>query len=504
VSASAGWAQGRPRWGVQASLARSSGPARSLFALLVGFGLLGFVGQEEVLVQWPAAFGLSWLLVILYAIPVALIIYRLDLFEREPKAMLAAALVWGGLVATSLASIANEAWLSVLGKVAPLDLTADWGPAIVAPGVEEPLKLMGVVLLFLIVPTEFDGVMDGFVYGAMVGLGFTVVEDVSYFMHAVVLVGGGDQAGPVWNVFLIRVVAGGLYGHVLFTGLTGMGFAYLVTKPRVALSRRLAVAGLCLAAGVAAHAVWNSPLIESVLATEGSARTSELQWIVYGGLKGMPFLLLLMLLVAFATRSEERAFRAIVAGEPSPDVITEADIGSLRSLWARRVARAAAAREHGPAAGKLTGSLQKAQIEYAMIRSRVDSIDDRAVEAQRQRIRLIRHQLVEAGVAQPVAAVAQAADAPRPATEATSGVEAAAAPAAELPLAAVPGWTPTHIVPVPGMAAWFVPDPSQRPIGLLPAGLELEVEMRAGAWAQVRAANGWRGWVDGRVLIERR
>jgi len=34
-----------------------------------------------------------------YAVPVALVIYRLDLFEREPKLMLAAALAWGGVIA---------------------------------------------------------------------------------------------------------------------------------------------------------------------------------------------------------------------------------------------------------------------------------------------------------------------------------------------------------------------------------------------------------------------
>jgi hypothetical protein len=38
---------------------------------------------------------------------------------------------------------------------------------------------------------------------------------------------------------------------------------------------------------------------------------------------------------------------------------------------------------------------------------------------------------------------------------------------------------------------------------ILPERLELVVESRAGAWALVRAVNGWRGWVDGRLLIDR-
>lgn len=59
---------------------------------------------------------------------------------------------------------------------------------------------------------------------------------------------------------------------------------------------------------------------------------------------------------------------------------------------------------------------------------------------------------------------------------------------------------PTHRVPSGGLAAWDVPDGSRPPVSQLPGDLELVVEASAGAWSQVRAANGWRGWVDGRLL----
>jgi hypothetical protein len=51
------------------------------------------------------------------------------------------------------------------------------------------------------------------------------------------------------------------------------------------------------------------------------------------------------------------------------------------------------------------------------------------------------------------------------------------------------------------MPAWFAPDPSHPPITILPERLDLVVEAWVGAWAHVRAVNGWRGWVDGRLLI---
>jgi len=456
-------AAGRPAWGVQASLIQPRQPAFWLYLTFLAIGGYLFVRDQLLMSSLTASWLLSWALVIAYAAPVAAIVYRLDLFEREPKLVLAAALIWGGVIATSMAAQANDAWLSVLGKVASPDLASQWGAAIVAPGVEETLKLAGVVTLFLIVPGEFDGIMDGFVYGAMVGLGFTVVEDVSYFITAVAAAPGMfDQSGPVLDTFMIRVVGGGLYGHVLFTGLAGLGFAYIATRRSVAMNSRLWRGGLCIAAGVAAHAIWNSPWMEEILATGGGADPSTLQWIEYGAVKGLPFLILLGLLVRLATRSEEEAFRAIVAGEPDPAVITESEITSLRSLRSRRAARVEAGRAGGPYRSRALGKLQAAQIEYAMIRSRTDSTADRALESQRARIRVIRSEL---------------------ATRA--------------------GWAPSHLVPVGGIGAWFAPDPAHQPTAVLPEGTELVVLAWTGDWARVGAQNGWSGWVDGRLLARR-
>ncbi len=483
-----------PRWGRQSSIVQPRQPAFWLYVGLLAVGGYFFFQEQDLMSSLLEAWLLSWALVLAYATPVALLIVRLDLFEREPRLMLAAALVWGGVIATSLAGYANQAWLSVLGKVASPDLVSQWGYAIVGPGVEETLKLMGVVTLYLIASSEFDGVLDGFVYGALIGLGFTVVEDVSYFINAVAAVPGAvDQSGPVLDTFLIRVVGGGLYGHVLFTGLTGMGFAYLVTQRAVAIPKRVLGAALCIAAGVSAHVVWNSPWMDSVLQTTDGASPSIGQWLEYGALKGLPFLILLVVLVYLATRSEEGIYRSIVAGEPDPAVVTEDEIRSLRSLWARRSARVAAARLYGPGGSRLTGQLQSAQIEYSMIRSRSDSLADPALQAQRRKIRAIRDQL-SAGRAWPAAGWGPTGSWGGP-TGSWGGPTGSWGG---------PVWTPTHLVPAGGIAVWAAPDPTKPPFASLPPGLGLAVVASAGAWAQVRDANGATGWVDGRLLVERR
>jgi protease PrsW len=479
-----------PRWGLGGSFVQLRQPAFWLFVVLLLVGLDKFTGIQLALADTPNAYFIAWGLVLLYAVPVAFVVYRLDLFEREPIGMLVAAVIWGGVIATSLAIYANDAWGSVVGKVAPT-IALDWGAAIVAPPVEELLKLAGVVVLWSIVSDEFDGTLDGFVYGAMVGLGFTVVEDVMYFMSSV-HASGIDQTGPVFDSFFIRVIGGGLYGHVLFAGLTGMGFAYLVTS-KAALERRLVGFAGSFVAAYAAHSFWNSPLLNDVLANGGDPPT-PLQTLAWCTLKGLPFLVLLVVLVVVATRSEERAFRALIADEPDDTLFPEAEVAALGSLWSRRSARVAAGRRLGPAGARLVGRLQSAQIDYGRVRSTAASLEAADLEAVRARITTIRSQL-SAFANAPAGAAGYATPAGRWAV-APAGPAAAAGP---------PGspWTPTHVVPAGGMPAWLAPDPSQPPVlGLVP-GLELAADGRLNDWALVRAANGWRGWVDGRLLLER-
>jgi uncharacterized membrane protein YhaH (DUF805 family) len=59
---------------------------------------------------------------------------------------------------------------------------------------------------------------------------------------------------------------------------------------------------------------------------------------------------------------------------------------------------------------------------------------------------------------------------------------------------------PTIRVPATGMPSWPTPDPAG-PVTSLAAGLHLAVTHRVDDWAQVRASNGWVGWVDGRRLV---
>ena len=94
-----------PRWGKQASLIQMGQPAFWLFSALLLFGALVFALEQAAMAGLTTAWLLSWALMLVYAVPVGLLIYRLDLFEREPKSMLAGAILWGGVIATGVVGV---------------------------------------------------------------------------------------------------------------------------------------------------------------------------------------------------------------------------------------------------------------------------------------------------------------------------------------------------------------------------------------------------------------
>jgi len=362
-------------------------PAFWVFLLLLGACFL-LVGLEQVayLSSYPVAWLLSIALLAATAIPAGLIIYRFDQFEPEPAALVGVALLWGGVVALTFASVANSSMLSFLQHVLPAAQVDSWGAAIVAPINEEFYKGMGLIFLYLMAKDEFNSVMDGLVYGAMIGLGFQVIENVQYFMLAAGESGGG-QAGPVVSMFFLRVVLSGLYSHMLFTGVMGFGFALFVTQRQRSPAHRLGVLTLCALIAWAAHFVWNSPWLETLM-SEGT--TAFVLAIV---IKGMPFLALVVLLAVFARRRETLAFTRLMATEVGSDVVTEEEFEILRSARRRRQTLRRIKRSRGAAAEAVLRRLMRAQMDLALFRGRVDSMSDSALEAQRDVVRQLRGRL---------------------------------------------------------------------------------------------------------------
>jgi len=495
-----------PRWGVQTGLLQRRQPAFWLFVILLALTTLTVIGEQLLYLQYfPQGWIISVVLLALYVVPVVLAIYILDLFEREPLSLIIGAFLWGGVIAIGLAVVINTSLIEVLAKLFGASFAQQWGAALVAPPVEETVKYLGVVTIFLIARSEIDDLFDGFVYGAIIGLGFAAVENVQYFIQSIGRPGAGDEIGPVLQMFTFRAILIGAYMHVLWTGLSGLGLAYYVTQRDQPRQKRLMYAvGLFLLA-ILAHFIWNSPLLTELLTGFGGV-------FVFGLIKGLPFLIFLVLLVLLAQRREQRWFRTFTARDLGTDVLSQAEmaeLGGLRSRWSAR--RAMAARK-GSQGGKLHAQLQREQINLAMIRSRAGSDDDPSVVAQRDRIRGIRGQInALPDVPQPVAVPYTPPAAPAAPAFPTASVAPAAAPAVPVvaatppappPAPLAPAWTPTHLVPAAGMAAWVAPDGTQPAVAQLAPGVQLMIVEEQGAWAKVVGSNSWVGWVDGRLLIK--
>ncbi len=262
----------------------------------------------------------------LIALPLALlpvpfliaVVLLLDRLEPEPRANLVFAFAWGAGIAALLAAVINTAGLLFitqpdLGKSTGEYVSATFG----APVVEESLK--GGVLFWLLWRRrqEFDGPTDGIIYAAMVGLGFAMMENVGYYISALVrpAVGGVSLLGAT---FVFRGVLAPL-AHPMFTSMTGIGAAYAATHRRGGWA-----IGVGLLGAMTLHGLWNG------LTVFGLAGIV----LAYGLLACV--LVVLIAVVVADRRRIVRLIRRFLPAYQADGLITETELQMLCTLRERR------------------------------------------------------------------------------------------------------------------------------------------------------------------------
>lgn len=181
-----------------------------------------------------------------------LAVWWLDRYEKEPLHLLAAAFIWGALPAIVVALILELVTDASIASIVTLSQgTSDvLNASVVAPVVEEVVKAGAVLGIIVLFPTEFDGVLDGIIYGSVVGIGFAMTENLLYFVSA--WSEGGFES---WSVVVLgRALVFG-FSHAMFTAFTGIGLGMAYSRRRTAL--RLAFAAAGLGAAVVAHVLHN-------------------------------------------------------------------------------------------------------------------------------------------------------------------------------------------------------------------------------------------------------
>ncbi|HEY5902798.1 MAG TPA: PrsW family intramembrane metalloprotease [Anaerolineales bacterium] len=152
----------------------------------------------------------------------AALVYWLDRYEKEPKLLLGAAFFWGVVIAAGGAFIVNTALgIGLFYATGSEGLSEVATTSIIAPIVEEFLKGLAVAIVFLLFRREFDSVLDGIIYAAMVALGFAATENTFYIFSKGYQEGGW---GSLWMLVFVRIILVG-WQHPFYTSFTGIGFA---------------------------------------------------------------------------------------------------------------------------------------------------------------------------------------------------------------------------------------------------------------------------------------
>lgn len=211
-----------------------------------------------------------------------------DRFEPEPWWLILAAFVWGACFATlggGLTSSIASAITSAFVDATPGDMDVI-GATIFAPIFEEGFKGLGVALIALASALglrELDGPLDGAIYGGVVGLGFTLTEDILYVANQFATSG---IAGFVLLFFLRTVLLG--LSHCTFTACTGLGFGIATESKSWVVKIGAPIFGF--GAAMAMHALHN--FLPTVFGNEGLVLMLLVSWLI-----DILFFVLLALLV---------------------------------------------------------------------------------------------------------------------------------------------------------------------------------------------------------------
>lgn len=284
-----------------------------------------------VAVPSPVALGLATAAAVAPVPLFVFLVLQLDRYEREPWRVLVAVFLWGALVATFASALLNDLIGGIIGATFGEMLGEVITASAVAPIVEETAKGVALLLLLVILRREFDNVLDGIVYGSLVGIGFAMTENILYFGR-VYLEGGLVGLGVL---FYVRIILGG-FGHALYTATTGaaLGFA------RETGSRLLAVVVPPLGYGLAVlqHAAWNfiaGALLPSVLPDLDPLLLLFVVLPLESLFLTGPGLLTLLLIALCAWRRESTVIRRHLAEEAASGTLTRAEYEALPSQRAR-------------------------------------------------------------------------------------------------------------------------------------------------------------------------
>lgn len=290
-------------------------------------------------------------------------IWWLDRYEKEPFWLLALAFFWGAIPAAVI-SVVLEVILDIpIAALGGESLVANLASvSISAPLVEESTKGIALIGLVLLFRREFDDVLDGIVYGAMIGFGFAFTENIfAYFLP--ILREEGISAGLI-NILMRSVVFG--FNHAFWTGIIGAAIGYARLSRRWRQKLLVPVVGWAVA--VLAHGIHNAgaALVEETLCLS-LVVSLAVDW---GGV------LLLLTIAYLVLRKERRWLERGLVEEVRRRALSPQEFDLLRSAGQRTWVRWRAWNRGGRLAYRAVGRYYQVATELAFKKQHLRSLGD--------------------------------------------------------------------------------------------------------------------------------
>ncbi len=249
----------------------------------------------------------------------AAFVYWMDHFEKEPKILLGAVFTWGVIVAAGGAFILNTLFGVSIYLLTGSEGASNVGTAVLsAPFIEESLKGLAVLFVFLFFKKEFDSVLDGIIYAAIAALGFAATENFLYIYEKGYLVDGWSG---LWFMVFIRVLIVG-WQHPFYTAFLGIGLSISRLSPNTIVKWVAPIAGWI--ASVITHSIHN--LIASIGIPVLCIAGSILDWSGWFAL---------FVFVLFMVLREKKWATRYLAEEIQLGIISETQYHTARSVLKR-------------------------------------------------------------------------------------------------------------------------------------------------------------------------
>jgi protease PrsW len=290
------------------------------YLLLVVTGVFGFAAKlAREYNAYGAAIGLAVTLFGIYAAFFWWFTVHIDRYAKLPAKLMVVAFLYGGFAATwNMAANANDAIIALYAKSFGQAWALDWGAGLSAMFTEEWAKGFGLLLLIALAPRQVRTAFDGFILGAFIGLGFQIIEDISYALTSAGSEFGANQIGASLGTIVLRMVSG-VGAHIVYSAIFGAGLIYLLGRPGE--PRRLGRGLLLVVTAMLLHGAWDT-------STAVAGRSA------LGTLGLLLAVIIAALFIASrvykVTVTRERDFlRDVMAPEQARDVVTAAELDAM-------------------------------------------------------------------------------------------------------------------------------------------------------------------------------